>query len=225
MARADLSRASYPRWLTVFAAGAVITALGGIVYLLQPDAPAVATVDLPLVDSGGPPMCPWREPKRDLQRFFPSATDYRTDTLALSSIRQPILDRLGPGGRIESNSLYAHRALQNGKTVGSVLVRRAPGPHGAVEMVMAVDLTGKVVGVHLQRHREPPAVAQFLLSPSFLERFRGITAESDPRTVHADLGDANKREAAQAITGMLRTMLIEFEEAERHYGDASGRHH
>src|SRR5689334_3876673 len=61
--------------------------------------------------SSAPAMCPWRLPETDIPVLFPtcdSSATYRTETLALSRIRNKILKRLGPGGRIENNSLYVH---------------------------------------------------------------------------------------------------------------------
>ena len=202
------------------AGAAAIVAVGGILYLARPDSPGLPTIDLPPVESSEPPMCPWREPESDLKRFFPSADDYRTDTLALSSIRQPILARLGPGGKIESNSLYVHRALQNGKPVGTLLVRRLPGPHGAIELVLAVDLFDRVAGLRIQRHREPERTAKHLTSAAFERRFRGLTAES---VLPVDSRRAG--EAGLGLANAVRTMLIELDEAERHYAGDAARHH
>ena len=196
-----------------FLAGAAALACAGAIYfLLRPAPESVPLVDIPLSKSGGPAMCPWREPEKDLRRFFPGATSYRTDTLALSSIRQRILNRLGPGSRIEDNSLYVHRALRGTETVGSVLVRRAAGPHGAIEVVAAVDRSGKLVGLRVQRHREPEATA------------RAFAALS-PETVLDRTNSTAKGEVVRTIRRVVRAMLVELEEAEEYYGGRTPAHH
>ena len=165
-------------------------------------------------------MCPWREPERDLRAFFADATTYRTDTLALSSIRQDILRRLGPGSQMDSNSLYVHRALKGTKVVGSILVRRVAGPHGAIEVVVAVDTGGRVAAVRLQRHREPDEAGRYITSDAWLKTFRSKTAES----LKLELSASKNPTAAVIVTAVWR-MLVEFEEAERYYSTAIPPHH
>src|SRR5437763_1718376 len=53
-------------------------------------------------------LCPWRDPKADLQRFYGEGTSYRTEVLVLSRKRLQILKRLGPGHTLEANSLYMY---------------------------------------------------------------------------------------------------------------------
>ena len=209
-------------WLPALAAAAAIAAAAGLVYLVLPYGRLLPVVDVAPGKGTGPAMCPWRDPDRDLSAFFPGATSYRTDTLALSSIRQDILRRLGPGSRLESNSLYVHRALKGADIVGSILVRREAGPHGALEVVLAVDPSGKVSGVKIQRHREPAAAAQFITSDTWLKTFRSQSTES---IQPAPPVPAAAMQAASVISHTVRTMLIELEEAERYYSTSTPRHH
>ncbi len=209
-------------WLPAVGAAAVIAAVAGLAYLALPIGGPLPVVDVAPGKGTGPAMCPWRDPDRDLTSFFPGATSYRTDTLALSSIRQDILRRLGPGNRLESNSLYVHHALKGPESIGSILVRRAPGPHGAIEVVLAVDSSGKVSGVKIQRHREPDEAARFITSDAWLKTFRFRSADS----VEQDsLIPATAKQAATVISHTVRTMLIELEEAERYYSTSTPRHH
>src|SRR5690242_1774241 len=80
-------------------------------------------------------LCPWRDPSGDLKRFFPGATGYRTELLALSRKRAEILKRLGPGASIRSNAFYYYPVERAGAIAGSVLVERAAGRYGAIEVV------------------------------------------------------------------------------------------
>jgi hypothetical protein len=199
----------------IFAGAAALACAGAITFLLRPAPDSVPLVDIPLAKSGGPAMCPWREPEKDLRRFFSQATSYRTDTLALSSIRGQILKRLGPGSRIEDNSLYVHRALNGTKTVGSVLVRRTAGPHGAIEVVTAVDVSGRLVGVRVQRHREPEKTARALERLSAVDLLDGSDV-----TDRSDGG-----EAVRAVSRLVRAKLVELDEAEKYYGGRIATHH
>jgi hypothetical protein len=162
-----------------------------------------------------PAMCPWRDPQGDLRRFFPGADGYRQETLILSSLRLEILKRLGPGVPLESNALYVYRATQGKSDRGTILVRRAGGEYGAIEVVVALDPARRVVGVHLQRHREPPPVADVITSPQWLGAFRGKSA-SDAFHVGGDLPAVPPaaQKSAEAVARAVRSLLIEFEVAE-----------
>src|ERR1043165_4416880 len=106
---------------------------GAAMKLLRPSAEAVEVIDLKPSAVESPSMCAWRDPKHDMALYFPGATGYRTDLVSLSALRPQILARLGPGGRIESHSLYIQRILRGSEAIGSVMVQRASGPHGAIE--------------------------------------------------------------------------------------------
>ena len=122
-------------------------------------------------------MCPWRDPKGDLARFFPGEKSWHQETLILSSHRGEILKRLGPGEALDSNSLYVYRVGSSKiDPVGSLLVKRFAGEYGAIEAVIAVSPARRIVGVRVQRHREPPESAKALESTA---GFAGKTA-GDP---------------------------------------------
>lgn len=164
--------------------------------------------------AGAPAMCPWRDPARDLRAFFPTIPDttYKQESLILSPLRLEIMKRLGPGVPLESNTLYVYRVRSStAKEPGTILVRRAGGEFGAIEIVLAVDPKHRVVGVRLQRHREPPVVAGVVASPEWLGAFRGRSAD-DPLRVGADLPPVSTeaRISAEAVAQAVRSLLIEY---------------
>lgn len=188
---------------------------------------------LPVLTTGKateePAMCPWREPDADLHRFFPKATHYKRDTLILSSLRVEVLRRLGPKVPIQSNTLYAYRAQtqtpnEENATVGTLLVRRVSGQWGAIEMVLAVNNARRVVGLRIQRHREPPEVAAILTGAKWLGAFRDKTA-NDAFVVGQDLPPVPEaaQVSAQAIAGAVRALLIEYDVAETTREKSAGR--
>jgi hypothetical protein len=193
----------------------------------------IETIDVTRADvSSAPAMCPWRDPPHDMQAFFPGATAYRTDVLILSRLRLQITKRLGPDTPLEVNALYLYRIERSGRPVGTVLVRRTAGQYGAIEVVAGVGPDGHVVGMRLQRLREPPAIAGALTAPGWLGAFRGKTASSAFR-IGGDLPDVPPaaRESARAVARAVRALLIEFESGEaaqthqnpvHHRGTASG---
>lgn len=162
------------------------------------------------------PICPWREPERDLRAFFPEASTCREETRILSGVRPALAKRLGRMPEAEENALRIHRVYADTRAVGSVLTRRVKGEHGAIELVVAVSEPGAVSGVRLQRLREPESIAQVLQEPAWLSAFAGKTAESRCR-----LGDdlpalpAEARLSGQALADGVRSLLVLLDTAKQ----------
>src|SRR5436190_1298118 len=114
------------------------------------------------------PMCPWREPQRDLANFFPSATDYKRETRILSGMRPQLQQRLGRVPTAEENALLIHRVTNGSQSLGAVLTRRVKGEHGGIELVTAVDPSGTIRGVSIQTQREPDSIARKITDTNWL---------------------------------------------------------
>src|SRR5438105_4554258 len=123
------------------------------------------------------PICPWREPQRDLQKFFPSATDYKRETRILSGRRLELQQRLGRVPSAEENALLIYRVTDGSEPLGSVLTRRVKGEHGGIEVVTAVDPEGVIRAVSVQSQREPDVVAREITSTNWLGAFAGNNAK------------------------------------------------
>lgn len=178
--------------------------------LVRPRPEPVYFLDVREPDSGEQAVCPWREPERDMAAFFPGANRYRTVTLSLTGRRDKVVRRLGPGARQPGYSLRVHQVLQNEGHVGDVIVRRLAGPHGAMEVVVAVRPDGKVAGVRIQRLREPKTVTAEITSARWLRSFVGRDASSRFRSgddLAAVLPAAAG--AADVISAAVRAILIE----------------
>ncbi len=163
------------------------------------------------------PMCPWREPEADLRRFFPGATGYRTQVRILSALRVELSRRLGRPPSAEENAVYLYEVDRGGDAEGTVLVRRVKGEYGAIEVVLAVNKSGSVRAVRIQRLREPPAITRALTAPEWLAAFRGQDAASDWRLGAAvPEVPAPARPSAQAVLNGVRSQLILLEVARAH---------
>ena len=77
------------------------------------------------------PLCPWREPASDLQRFFPNATRYEPETRILSGQRLELAERLGRMPTGDENALHLYRSYEEQSPLGTVLTRRVKGAYGA----------------------------------------------------------------------------------------------
>ena len=84
------------------------------------------------------PLCPWREPERDLRRFFPGATGIHEELRILSHLRVTLRHDLGRPLTAEEMLLRPYRVVNGAESLGTVLVRRVKGEFGAIELVLAV---------------------------------------------------------------------------------------
>jgi hypothetical protein len=166
------------------------------------------------------PLCPWREPQRDIRAFFPGATGTREETIILSHLRVAMIRDLGRPLTSEEMLLRPFRVLRGSERLGTVLVRRVKGEFGAIELVLAVAPEGTVRGLRVQRMREPAPIAAALTAPGWLSAFQGKTADS-PLQSGEDLLRVNEEtsRSAAAVADGVRSMLILLRAAERHGRD------
>src|SRR4051812_18306609 len=118
-------------------------------------------------------LCPWRDQDQDRRRFFPASVSSRDETLILSRQRVELQKRLGRMPGADDNALIVHRILGAGSSSGVVVTRRVRGECGLIELVLAADPQGRVLGARIQRQREPETTARALQSPAWLDAFRG----------------------------------------------------
>jgi hypothetical protein len=149
--------------------------------------------------SKGAAMIPWRDPAKDIQKVFPGAPipDAGNPTvIALSGHRLALIKKLG---KLDSNALFVHVI----KDKGVALLRRAKGQSGAIEVVVFVSQSKMIAGIAIQRHREPNNIATRLGAPSFVNAFKGLTAESTFPTF--------PDKSLQAVSDVIRALLVEYD--------------
>lgn len=172
------------------------------------------------------PMCPWREPAADLQEFFPTATGYGLETRILSGLRLELSQQLGRPPTAEENALQVFRILQGHEPVGEIVTRRLKGTSGAIEIVLAADTAGRILGLRLQRQREPEAVVQALRDEVWRRWFVGKDAKSP---WHCDelMGrfPAEARDTAKEIVNTARSTMILLGVSERGVRRAAEQSH
>jgi hypothetical protein len=174
---------------------------------------SAVTSDIPAEVKSAPPaaapLCPWREPEADMKEFFPDADHYQTETRILSGLRVELAGRLGRTPTGDENVLRLYVVCSQTNAFGNLLTRRVKGTHGAVEIVLAVDLENRVRGIRLQRLREPEVIAAAVNNPGWLRSFIGKRAE-DSWKLGGDIPDvsAEAHNTAAAIVEGVRSSLI-----------------
>ena len=204
----------HPLWIVLGAICAAAILAAVIVTRSANSLPQAETFhlhDVPVQAVDSPGLLPWRNPKSDMQAFFPGATDYRLQPVAFSGIVLPINRRLGPKDPLEVYGVYLYTILRHGAVCGTVSIQQADGEYGVIEVVVGLDNHSRIVGVHLQRYREPDSIAKALASPKWLASFRGKDANSK-----FEIGDdipsvpENAMPSAQAVVGTVRSLVIEL---------------
>lgn len=162
------------------------------------------------------PVCPWREPQRDLLALFPPATNYVLETRILSGATSELRQRLGRHMTTDENPLRIYRVRNDGQLLGSVLVTRVKAEHGGIEIVTGIEPRGAVRGVIIQSQREPETIAQILTGAAFRASFAGKDSLA-PLRVGEDLPavPAEARVSAQAVADGVRSQLIVLSVAEK----------
>lgn len=182
--------------------------------------------DPPVRSIESAPLCPWREPEMDLRTFFPEGVSHITETRVLSGLRVELAKHLGRPPEPEESALTLHRVFAGAEKIGFVLTRRVKGEHGAIELVLALNTKGEVLGVRLQRLREPEAIASQVEQTAWLARFRGRTHDRGWDSDDVGTLPEEARASAQAIREGVRSLLVLQAATEGVYSvlDQSHRH-
>jgi Na+-translocating ferredoxin:NAD+ oxidoreductase subunit G len=117
-----------------------------------------------------------------------------------------------------------YRARKAGEPVAAILHTIAPdGYRGPIELLVAIDASGKLIGVQVVRHRETPGLGDAFENRDrdWLPKFRGRSLDDPPQqrwAVRADGGDFDAFTGAtitpRAIVKAVRRSL-EFYRAKR----------
>ena len=163
------------------------------------------------------PLCPWREPEADLRDFFLEGATYVTETRILSGLRVELTQHLGRIPEPEENALTLHRVVRGTEKLGAVITRRVKGEHGAIELALAINSRDEVLGLRLQRLREPASVASQVQNPVWLAAFRGRTHNRGWESDDISGLPEEARGSALAIREGVRSLLVLHAAAEATY--------
>jgi Na+-translocating ferredoxin:NAD+ oxidoreductase RnfG subunit len=153
-------------------------------------------------------LCVWLNPDRDIKAFFPGAGSYSTEVRRHNREQQADIEAR-TGGKLDpdENEFRFYRVRKGRQVVGTVLTHQARGRYGAVQVVVAIGNDRKVIGVYVQRHREPTN----LNTDSFLKQFVGRTA-SDPIAIGKDVTAIKGHETSCAAVSLsVKKVLVVHE--------------
>jgi Na+-translocating ferredoxin:NAD+ oxidoreductase RnfG subunit len=153
-------------------------------------------------------LCVWLNPDRDIKKFFPGAKSYTTDIKKYSTEQGKAIEkRIGAKLDPDENEFKFYRVKKDNKQVGTVLTHQARGRYGAVQVVVGIGNDNKVIGVYVQRDREPTN----LNVESFLKQFAGKTVE-DPISIEKDIKPIKGHEkSSHAVAYSVKKILVVYD--------------
>lgn len=159
-------------------------------------------------------VCVWRDPEPTMQKIFPPARDYKTVTVKMTperiaAIEEALGAKLDESEKSEFN-FYDIIGVAEGKPqkLGTVMALAGKGEYGAIEVVIGVEDSGKIVGAYIQRSRERATKA--IQAAEFLNQFAGKTKD-DGLDVGKELKPAaSDAEAASRIVAFVVKKMLVF---------------
>ncbi len=91
----------------------------------------------------------------------------------------PIKDRvkmvLGKDEKGHPVTLAIFPAKHDGKTFAIAYATSAKGYHGQIEVMVGIDLSGKITGISIMTHTETPGLGARIVEKGFRDQFKGLT--------------------------------------------------
>ena len=135
--------------------------------------------------------CDLNDPDRDVQRFFPASTGYRTDYYTLKKLGDPdilskIQNRLGDKfkGLYETVDVpyTVYTVLKNKDVIGYIHGVNQKGEYGGIQVFMALDPQGVISDLYFQKMTA--SYAEKFRDKKFTSQFKGMSikdfADYDP---------------------------------------------
>jgi len=126
--------------------------------------------------------CTLNDPDRDIQKLFPQSTGYKTDFITIQErggekLKKEVEEKLGDTFDPLYESLdvpYSYYTVLKGKDViGYVHGVNQKGIYGTIQIILATNPDGKIIGFYYQKISSPEA-SKFRAS-SFTGQFTGLT--------------------------------------------------
>lgn len=127
-------------------------------------------------------VCTLKDPDRDVRRFFPQATNYKSNRIvvgqaggdaAIRDIEARLGDKLDPKYEGKDVEHTTYTVLKGKAVVGYVSGSNQKGEFGNLQIFVATDPDGKVLEVYYQRIVSPHA--KELNAKTFTTQFKGLT--------------------------------------------------
>lgn len=126
--------------------------------------------------------CSLNDPDRDIKKFFPRSTGYRTEFITMQErggqrlkeeVERTLGDTLDPLYESLDVPYSYYRILRGKEVIGYMHGVNQKGMYGTLQIILATDPTGTIIGCYYQKIASPEA-AKFRES-SFAGQFIGLS--------------------------------------------------
>lgn len=97
-------------------------------------------------------------------------------------IKDRIILKIGKDEKGKSAEKIIFPAKKGGKIIGLAYSSAATGYHGPIDVMIGIDLSGKVSGIRIMTHTETPGLGARIVEPAFTKQFKGFTLSPDLNT-------------------------------------------
>ncbi|MBL7115394.1 MAG: hypothetical protein ISS35_06480 [Kiritimatiellae bacterium] len=125
--------------------------------------------------------CTLTDPDRDIRRIFPDATGYRTEFITIQErggrefaqqVEALLGDKLDPVHEPLDVPYAYYTVLKGTNTIGHMHGVNQKGMFGGMQLILATDLQGTIVGFYYQKLTSPDA--RRFRNPTFTDPFTGL---------------------------------------------------
>jgi len=167
--------------------------------------------------------CTLNDPDRDIQTLFPQSTGYKTDFITIQErggekLKKEVEEKLGDTFDPLYESLdvpYSYYTVLKGKNViGYVHGVNQKGIYGTIQIILATDTDGKIIGFYYQKISSPEA--EKFRDKAFTGQFNGLTLadfyqSDDPNGKVAAMKDPtekNHEDFKATIRGTKKNLIL-----------------
>jgi hypothetical protein len=167
--------------------------------------------------------CTLNDPDRDIQRLFPQSTGYKTDFITIQErggekLKKKVEEKLGDTFDPIYESLdvpYSYYTVLKGKDViGYMHGVNQKGIYGTIQIILATDPDGKIIGFYYQKISSPEA--EKFRAKSFVDLFLGLNLadfykSDDPNGKVAAIKDPtekNHEDFKATIRGTKKNLIL-----------------
>lgn len=165
--------------------------------------------------------CTLRDPDRDIRRIFPKATGYKTEFITIqerggaglaTEVEKKLGDKLDDKYETLDVPYAYYTVLKGQEPIGRVHGVNQKGKFGAMQLILATDLSGTVVAFYYQKIRSPES--KRFRKKAFTDLFEGLTlADFMPRLSEraAAIADPSKKSADDfraTLRGLTKNLIL-----------------
>ena len=161
--------------------------------------------------------CSLTDPDRDVKRIFPASTGYKTTFITIKErggevlkkqIEEKFQDKFEPVYESIEVPYAFYTVLKGKEIIGYIHGVNQKGKFGGMQLIVAIDLSGKIVSFYYQKMSSPEA-AKFM-DKKFTSRLNGLTLDDLMKGSFSinDPSAKSPEDFRATIRGLKKNMLL-----------------